>query len=84
MFFLKSKLRASVYQEIVESFRLSSAEKLLKISDSVYLQDLAPTHADRNAVLGWTENFLNSDPIENLLSTAMRKIRDSKLNNQIR
>ncbi len=43
--FLKSKVNAAIYQEILEHFMLPSADKLYGDADFIFQQDLAPAHA---------------------------------------
>ncbi len=42
--FLKSKVNAAIYQDILEHFMLPSADKLYGNTDFIFQQDLAPTH----------------------------------------
>ncbi len=42
--FLKSTVKAAIYQEILEHFRLPSADKLYGDADLIFQQDLAPAH----------------------------------------
>ncbi|KAI2652116.1 F-box only protein 16 [Labeo rohita] len=42
--FLKTKVTAPVYQEILEQFMLPSADQLFKDADFILQQDLAPAH----------------------------------------
>ncbi len=42
--FLKSTVNADIYQDIIEHFVLSSAEKLYGDADFILQQDLAPAH----------------------------------------
>ncbi len=42
--FLKTKVTAPVYQEILEHFMLPSSEQLFKDADFIFQQDLAPAH----------------------------------------
>ncbi|KAI2660990.1 Transposable element Tc1 transposase [Labeo rohita] len=44
--FLKTKVTASVYQEILEHFMLPSADQLFKDADFIFQQDLVPAHTD--------------------------------------
>ncbi len=64
--FIKSKVNAAVYQEILEHFMLPSADKLYGDADFILQQDLAPTHTDKTTsnwfsdhditVLDWPAN----------------------------
>ncbi len=42
--FIKSKVNAAVYQEILEHFMLSYADKLYGDADFIFQQDLTPAH----------------------------------------
>ncbi len=42
--FLKSAVNATIYQEILEHFRLPSTDKLYGDADLIFQQDLAPAH----------------------------------------
>ncbi len=42
--FLKSTVKAAIYQEILEHFMLPSADKLYGDADFIFQQDLAPAH----------------------------------------
>ncbi len=46
--FLKTKVTAPVYQEILEHFLLPSAEQLFKDADFIFQQDLAPAHTAKS------------------------------------
>ncbi len=52
--FLKSTVNAAIYQEIVEHFMLTSADKLYGNADFVFQQDLAPAHTAKG-----TKSWLN-------------------------
>ncbi len=52
--FLKTKVTASVYQEILEHFMLPSADQLFKDADFIFQQDLAPAHTAKS-----TKSWLN-------------------------
>ena len=43
--FIKSRVNAAVYQEILEHFMLPSADKLYGDADFLFQQDLAPAHS---------------------------------------
>uniref|UniRef100_A0A9J7WXH7 Uncharacterized protein n=1 Tax=Cyprinus carpio carpio TaxID=630221 RepID=A0A9J7WXH7_CYPCA len=46
--FLKIKVTAPVYQEILEHFMLPSADQLFKDADFIFQQDLAPAHTAKS------------------------------------
>ncbi len=52
--FLKTKVTAPVYQEILEHFMLPSADQLFKDADFIFQQDLAPAHTAKS-----TKSWLN-------------------------
>uniref|UniRef100_A0A9J8BUH5 Transposase Tc1-like domain-containing protein n=1 Tax=Cyprinus carpio carpio TaxID=630221 RepID=A0A9J8BUH5_CYPCA len=52
--FLKTKVTAPVYQEILEHFMLPSADQLFEDADFIFQQDLAPAHTARS-----TKSWLN-------------------------
>ena len=64
--FLKSKVTATVYQNVLEDFMIPSAEDLYGDADFIFKQDLAPTHTARSnkiwfdahaiTVLDWPAN----------------------------
>ncbi len=74
--FLKSKVNAAIYQEILEHFVLPSAGKLYGDADFIFQQDLAPAHTAKGTkswfndhgvtVLDWTANSPDLNLIENL------------------
>ncbi len=73
--FLKSTVNAVIYQEILEHFRLPSADKLYWDTDFIFQQDLAPAHTAKCTkswfndhgvtVLDSPANSPNLNPIEN-------------------
>ncbi len=46
--FLKTNLTAPVYQEMLEHFKLPSADQLFKDADFIFQQDLAPAHTAKS------------------------------------
>ncbi len=89
--FLKSTVNAAIYQEILEHFVLSSADKLYGDADFIFQQDLAPAHTAKGTkswfndhgvtVFDWPANLPDLNPIENLWSIVKRKMRDTRPNN---
>ncbi len=52
--FLKSTVNAAIYQDILEHFMLSSADKLYEDADFIFQHDLAPAHTAKG-----TKSLLN-------------------------
>ncbi len=85
--FLKSTVKAAVYQEILEHFMLPSADKLYLDADFIFQQDLAPAHTAKDTkswfndhgvtVLDWPTN----SPDLNQSRPVKRKMRDTRPNN---
>ena len=89
--FLRSKVSAAVYQEVLEHFMLPSADQLYGDADFIYQQDLAPAHTAKGTstwfkdhgipVLDWPANSPDLKPIQNLWDIVKRKMRDTRPNN---
>ncbi len=89
--FIKSKVNAAVYQEILEHFMLPSADKLYGDADFLFQQDLAPAHTVKGTkswfndhdvtMLDWPANSPDLNPIWNLWDIFKRKMRNSRSNN---
>ncbi len=77
--FLKSTVNAVIYQEILEHFMLSSADKLYGDADFIFQQDLAPAHTAKGTkswfndhgvtVLDWPANSPDLNPRESRRET---------------
>ena len=88
--FIKGRVNAASYQEILEHFRLPSAEKLYGDEDFIFQHDLAPAHSAKTTgkwftdhgitVLNWPANSPDLNPIENLWDIVKRKLRDARPN----
>ncbi len=74
--FIKSKVNAAVYLEILEHFMLSSADKLYGDATSKWFADHDIT------VFDWPANMPDLNPIWNLWGIFKRKMRNSRSNNR--
>ncbi len=80
--FLKTKVTAPVYQEILENFMLPSSDQLSKDADLIFQQDLAPAHTAKS-----TKSWLNDQQThqtwtpENLWGIVKRKMRNKRPKN---
>ena len=74
--FIKSKVNAAVYQDILKHFMLPSADQVYGDADFIFQQDLAPAHTAKSSntwfndhgITGpdWPANSPDLNPIENL------------------
>ncbi|KAJ7324816.1 hypothetical protein JRQ81_017836, partial [Phrynocephalus forsythii] len=81
--FIKPRVNAAIYQEILECFMLPSKEELYGDADFIFQQDLAPAHTAKNTktsfhdhgitVLVWPANLTDLN--------LKRKMRDMRPNN---
>ncbi len=77
--FLKSTVNTVIYQDILEHFMLSSADKLYGDADFIFQQDLAPAHTAKGTkswfndhdvtVLDWPSNSPDLNPRESRRET---------------
>lgn len=91
--FMKSNLTAATYQDILEQFMLTSAEKLYGHADFILQQDLAP-HTAKNTkawinkhgitMLDWSVNSPDLNPIENLWGIVRKRPKNKELKGAIK
>ncbi|KAJ7341627.1 hypothetical protein JRQ81_005955 [Phrynocephalus forsythii] len=89
--FIKSRINAAVYQEILEHFMIPSADGLYGDADFIFQQHLATAHTakgtktgfndDRITVLDWPANLPDLNPIDFVWGIAKGKLRDMRPNN---
>ncbi|KAL0192155.1 hypothetical protein M9458_010451, partial [Cirrhinus mrigala] len=90
-FFLKTKVTAPIYQDILVHFMLPSDDQLFKDADFIFQQDLAPAHIAKStkswlndhgvSVLDWSANLPDLNPVENLWGIVKRKMRNKRPKN---
>ncbi len=56
--FLKSTVNEAIYQDILENFMLSSADKLYGDADFIFQQDLAPAHSAKGTKRWFNDHVL--------------------------
>ena len=89
--FLRSKVNAAVYQEVLQHLMLSAADQLYEDADFTFQQDLAPAHSAKTTstrfkdhgilVFDWPGNSPDHNPIENLWGNVKRKMQTARPNN---
>ncbi|KAI2648769.1 Transposable element Tcb2 transposase [Labeo rohita] len=89
--FLRSKVNAAVYQDVLEHFMFPAADQLNGDADFIFQQDLALAHSAKAIstwfkdhgipVLNWPGNSPDLNPIENLWGIVKRKMRYARPNN---
>ncbi len=85
--FLKSKVNADIYQDILEHFMLPSADKLYGDADFIFQQDLALAHTAKGTkagsmtmvlLLDWPANSPDLNPRESMRDTRPNNADDLK------
>ncbi len=81
--FLKSKVNAAIYQEILDHFVLPSADKLYGDADFLFQQDLAPAHTAKVPKAGSMTMVLLclTGQQRESMGNVKRKMRDTRPNN---
>ena len=89
--FIKSKVNAAFYHNILEHFMLPSSKKVYGDADFIFQQDLTTVHTTKSTktwfndhgitVLDWPSNSPDLNPIENLWGIVERKMKDTRPNN---
>ncbi len=80
--FIKFKINAAVYQEILDYFMLPSADKLFGDADFILQQDLRPTHSAKTTSKWFADcDITVTDWPENLWGIVKRKISNIRRNN---
>ncbi|KAI2645658.1 Transposable element Tc1 transposase [Labeo rohita] len=82
--FLRSKVNAAVYQDVLEHFMLPAADQLYGDADFIFQQDLATSTWFNDhgiPVLNWPANSPDLNLIENLWGIVKRKMRYARPNN---
>ncbi|KAJ7345881.1 hypothetical protein JRQ81_001831 [Phrynocephalus forsythii] len=89
--FIKPRVNAAAYQEILEHFMLPSTDELYGDADFIFQKDLAPALTARSTkaclsdhgitMLDWPANPPDLNPIKNLWGIAKRKMMDVRPNN---
>lgn len=91
LYFIKSVVRAAVYQETLDRLILPSADELYGGTDFIFRYNLAPAYISKTiitkfndsvlAVLCWPANLLGLNPTEHEWSIVKRNTTDTRANN---